>query len=80
VIVELKTISRILQKEKARFVLNEASEHPFEFFLYEEGAKTATSCFAISAHMLRRVPLEFVSMRWVILNTYKMWTANLQFS
>lgn len=78
VIVELKTISRILPKEKARFVLNEGSEHPFEFFLYEKGAKSATSCFAISAHMLRRVPLEFVSMQWVIKNSYQMWTADLQ--
>ncbi len=75
VIVELQSVSRALPKDKAQFVLNETSEHPFEFYLYEKGNKNASGMFAIAAHMIRRVPLEFVSIRWIVQNSYHTWIA-----
>lgn len=70
VTIDVSRIKSIATKIGLKFEANkDSSESPFEFYLISKDTKKTVGMFAISSHMITRIALEFVSLKWLIENS-----------
>jgi hypothetical protein len=73
IIVDISIVRNILSKENVLFQENEFGDFPFEFYIRKKPTNEIVSKFSISEHILMRVFLEFVSLNWVVRDSYERW-------
>ena len=73
VVIDASKIGKKLANKGVVFETEENSDYPFEFYIMNKATKEAESTYAISIHIINRIFLEFISLDWLIKDTYERW-------